>query len=126
MKSQQLLYFYYMNFDSPLFLLAGVIGPVFLLVGFIMLKLPPNKINGLYGYRTNQSMSSQQKWEFAQKYSAKLFIRYGVIQLLAGFIGLIITLEGYVAALIAVILLLANIILLFYKTEQGMKKLTLR
>ncbi|PWB20750.1 hypothetical protein DCO46_20195 [Flavobacterium sp. HTF] len=33
---------------------------------------PPKSINSFYGYRTSNSMKSQAKWDFAQKFSATL------------------------------------------------------
>ena len=43
---------------------------IFLIAGFIMYVFPPKKINYLYGYRTNSSMKSNERWNFAQKYSS--------------------------------------------------------
>ncbi|MDA0356796.1 MAG: SdpI family protein, partial [Bacteroidetes bacterium] len=57
-------------FDNPLFLIPSTSGLIFMLAGFIMLKLPPKKINSLYGYRTRSSMKNQERWDFSQKYSA--------------------------------------------------------
>lgn len=55
------------------------VGIVFILAGLIMYAFPPKKINGLYGYRTQTSMQSQQKWDFAQTYSAKIMMLIGLI-----------------------------------------------
>src|SRR5690606_40964233 len=55
------------------------VGIVFILVGLIMYAFPPKKINGLYGYRTQTSMQSQQKWDFAQTYSSKIMMLTGLI-----------------------------------------------
>jgi len=56
-----------------------LVGIVFILAGLIMYVFPPKKINGLYGYRTASSMKSQQKWDFAQTYSAKIMMLTGLI-----------------------------------------------
>ena len=42
---------------------------------------PPKKINGLYGYRTTRSRKSQEAWDFAQRYSAKLMTMFGLAAL---------------------------------------------
>ena len=46
-------------------------------VGIVFWKYPPKKINGLYGYRTTRSRKSQEAWDFAQRYSAKLLTIFG-------------------------------------------------
>ena len=55
------------------------VGIVFILAGVILYVFPPKKINGLYGYRTQTSMQSQKKWDFAQTYSAKIMVLTGYI-----------------------------------------------
>ena len=40
-------------------------------------KHPPRRINGLYGYRTRRSSSSQAAWDFAQAYCGAIFLRWG-------------------------------------------------
>lgn len=116
------LYFYYMNFDSPLFLIC-IIGAILLLTGLILLKFPPKRINGLYGYRTTRSMSSQKNWDFAQKYSAKLMAKSGTLLILTGVIGSFTPIKEKIIITVSVIFFLISCIMLFYKTEQGMKKL---
>ena len=56
---------------NPLVLILCISGLIFLLAGFIQQRFPPKKINHLYGYRTSNSMKSQESWDFAQEYSAK-------------------------------------------------------
>src|SRR5690606_32411124 len=55
------------------------VGIVFIIVWAIMYIFLPKKINGLYGYRTQTSMQSQQKWDFAQTYSSKIMMLTGLI-----------------------------------------------
>lgn len=55
------------------------VGIVFIVAGVTLYVFPPKKINGLYGYRTQTSMQSQQKWDFAQTYSAKIMMLTGLI-----------------------------------------------
>lgn len=47
--------------------------------GYLMQKHPPREINGLYGYRTARSSKSQEAWDFSQRYSAKLYVKWGRI-----------------------------------------------
>lgn len=54
----------------------------FLVVGVVFWMYPPKKINGLYGYRTTRSCKSQESWDFAQRYSAKLMTILGLAALI--------------------------------------------
>ena len=51
-------------------------------VGVVFWIYPPKKINGLYGYRTTRSRKSQETWDFAQRYSAKLMTIFGLAALI--------------------------------------------
>ena len=55
---------------------------IFLVVGIVFWMYPPKKINGLYGYRTTRSRKSQEAWDFAQRYSAKLMTVLGLVALI--------------------------------------------
>ncbi|MGI6152115.1 MAG: SdpI family protein [Christensenellales bacterium] len=55
---------------------------VFLGIGLLWKKRPPRKINWAYGYRTRRSTASQQAWDFAHRYFAKLALWTGAILLL--------------------------------------------
>ena len=50
--------------------------------GAVFWACPPKKINGLYGYRTTRSCKSQEAWDFAQRYSAKLMTIFGLAALI--------------------------------------------
>ena len=54
---------------------------ILLVVGIVFWMCPPKKINGLYGYRTARSRKSQEAWDFAQRYSAKLITMFGLAAL---------------------------------------------
>lgn len=41
-------------------------------------KRPPKTINSTYGYRTTWSEKSQETWEFAHKYVAKIWLYTGI------------------------------------------------
>ena len=63
-----------------------LIGIIILVVGWIMVKYPPKKINYLYGYRTESSMKNQQTWDEANRFSAHLMVRIGCILILVGLV----------------------------------------
>ena len=49
--------------------------------GAVFWMYPPKKINEFYGYRTTRSRKSQEAWDFAQKYSAKMMTVLGLVAL---------------------------------------------
>ena len=53
------------------------------MVGVLFWMCPPKKINDFYGYRTTRSRKSQESWDFAQRYSAKLMMVFGLAALVA-------------------------------------------
>src|SRR6056297_3542787 len=80
----------FMNFENPLFMIPLLCGAVFVFAGLILHRFPPKKINGLYGYRTPASMKSQERWDFAQQFSARQLIYLGLALMAASCLGLII------------------------------------
>ncbi|WP_152971415.1 SdpI family protein [Lacinutrix algicola] len=96
-------------------------GIVFIIVGFIMYKFPPKKINSLYGYRTAASMKNQQNWDFAQVYSAKKMIVIGIIMLLISINFIVINFSNNQIIIIGLILLLFSVLYLFLKTENAIR-----
>ena len=55
---------------------------IFTVVGVVFWMYPPKKINEFYGYRTTRSRKSQEAWDFAQKYSAKMMTVLGLVTLI--------------------------------------------
>ncbi|MDR0791476.1 MAG: SdpI family protein [Methanomassiliicoccaceae archaeon] len=58
-------------------------GVIFTVLGWVLYKKPPSKINSVYGYRTPRSMSDQKLWDFSQRYSGKLMAYVGIISIVA-------------------------------------------
>jgi len=58
-----------------------IIPILILLVGYLMFRCPPKKINWFIGYRTLKSMKNQEDWKFANQYCGKIWIITGVIML---------------------------------------------
>lgn len=62
--------------------LCCCIIPVMMLVfGILFYKHPPKSRNGAIGYRTSRAYKSQQTWDFAQKYFAKIWKKVGMVML---------------------------------------------
>jgi uncharacterized membrane protein len=53
-----------------------------LLLGWLLKKFPPKKINHLYGYRTQRSMKNQATWEAANKYFSLVFFKISLCSFL--------------------------------------------
>ena len=69
------------QFMNLLYLLTMLLLPTTMIFfGILWRRSGPEKINGLYGYRTKKSMASREAWNFAHVYSAKLFLSAGIIQ----------------------------------------------
>jgi len=99
------------------------VGIVFMLAGVILYVFPPQKINGLYGYRTQTSMQSQQKWDFAQTYSGKTMILTGLIfTLIAPSKGLFKTNESLDLA-IGMFCMIIGSILMIVVVEEALRKI---
>lgn len=50
------------------------------MIGFGLLwnKKPPKNINSVYGYRTTWSMKSKKTWDFAHRYSGRIWVYTGI------------------------------------------------
>ncbi len=109
--------------SNPIFLIPVSTGFVFFIAGIVMLKFPPKTINTLYGYRTKAAMQSQERWEFAQRYSAIKLVQIGLILMVIALIGCFYNLPNAFGVIAGLMLLLAGTGILFYKTEGELRKL---
>lgn len=108
-------------FDNPLFLIPSSSGLIFMLAGFLMLKFPPKKINGFYGYRSSSSMKNQERWDFSQKYAAIEMIKLGVLLTLSSIIGLIFSPDGKTAMFLGLGLMILMVVFLLMRIEKAIK-----
>ena len=107
---------------------VDLITPVIMiLAGWMMWKYCPQKINGVYGYRTERSMKNMDTWKFAHDYCGRLWWKIGWIMLVpSALIQLpffhssedIIGIVGSVLCMIHVVVLIASI----FPTEAALKK----
>lgn len=84
-----------------------------------MYMYPPKKINGIYGYRTPNSMKSMERWAFAQTYSARLMMRLGLIYTLLAIPALFVSFHDRLAMYIGLGLLVLGAALLLVRTEKA-------
>lgn len=90
-----------------------------LLLGWLLKKFPPKKINHLYGYRTQRSMKNQATWEAANTYSSLVFFK---VSLYSFFIP--VALYFLYPQLNVLITIITNTLLLLYvlyATEKHLK-----
>ena len=111
-----------MSFSNSAFIVQVLTGTIFIVAGMIMLKWPPKKINWIYGYRTMSSMKSQDRWDFAQQYSAKEMIWFGTIQLMISLLILFFNPKEGISTVISLGLLIAFTLVLIAKTERAIKE----
>jgi uncharacterized membrane protein len=110
------------NFDSGIFVISGSSGLLFILAAVLLIVIPPRKINALYGYRTKRSMKSQEAWDFAQLYSAKKMIFWGIILIAFSLIGLLFSLNETAEFLVGLLAMSAGIGIPIYQTEKELKR----
>lgn len=109
-----------MNLNNPLFIIPATTGPLFMIFGIIIFKFPPRTINALYGYRTSNSMKSQERWDFAQFYSAKEMIKLGAALALTSFTNLFYNPPDLIGTAVGLGLLFTLVITLVVKTERAL------
>ena len=106
---------------TELLLIPFLVGIIFIIVSMIMLKFPPKKINFWYGYRTPNSMKSQERWDFSQEYSAVEMRKMGVIMLVISFAGFLLPVDMLVKTAIGMAIMFGAIIYMFRRVETAIK-----
>ena len=97
-------------------------GGIFIITGMVLYLFPPGKINGLYGYRTAASMQSTERWNFAQKYSAKEIIKSGFFLVLISMINLVINVKSEIEFVVSIAIVLVFVFIPIYRTEKAIRK----
>lgn len=110
-----------MEWTDNLLQMAFLAGIIFSVAGIIQYVFRPKEINSLYGYRTRTSMESNERWHFAQKYSAVKMITVGLFMLVVSMLPLVVEMNETVQMIIQSGIILLNIAYLFYATEKALK-----
>lgn len=104
-----------------------LIPVILIIVGRMMWKHCPKKINTVYGYRTKRSMKNMDTWRFAHNYCGRLWWKIGWFSLFPSVVVQIpffessedvIGIVGGIICMIQVVILIASIFL----TEAALKK----
>jgi uncharacterized membrane protein len=111
-----------MTLMNPIFITLIAACPFYIIIGWVMLKVPPKWGNTMYGYRTVQSKSTIEKWNFSQPYSAIQFIKSGLIGCCLAIAGLFVVVQEGIGVAVGLSLLAVLTIYPIYKTERAMKQ----
>ncbi len=65
-----------------------------IVLGIIFFKFTPKR-NGIFGFRTEKSLSSEKIWKIANVEFGKLFVLFGVIELFTSLSTLWLTFQGF-------------------------------
>ncbi len=112
----------YRIFENPLVTIPFFNGLLFIIVGVVLFYFPSKKINVLYGYRTKNSMSSQELWDFSQKYSAKVMMWLGVVLMCSSFFTVYIDFGKVINVILGITLLILAVIILRIVVEKAITK----
>lgn len=110
-----------MNWLDPFFLTVGSTAVIILVVGLLLKRFPPAKINPYYGYRTPSSMRSQERWHFAQRYSASVMIRMGATVTPFAILGLFVSWPPVTSMIVALAVVGAMVAILLVGTERAIR-----
>ncbi|WP_281297697.1 SdpI family protein [Flavobacterium limnophilum] len=107
-----------MNYTFSLMLLT--FGIVFIFVGFVEYFFPPKSRNQK-GYRTKNSLKSQEHWDFAQKYSAKMTLISSICLVVIAFIGSLLSFSDTAGFIVSFVVILFFVFFIRQKTEKAIK-----
>ncbi len=96
-------------------------GVIFLIAAGITYSFPPRKINYLYGYRTNASMKSQDRWDFAQGYSTRQMIKAAIALIVVSFLGYFMD-DSIIKFVIDLAMIIAVVVYIIFSTETAIKR----
>lgn len=101
---------------------CGLTGLIFAFSGYILFRFPPKKRNWWYGYRTATSQKSQERWDFAQKYSGRIMVYLGLGTTGLGFLGSLFKLPLLASLSAGIAIPLAVCIYLIIATERALRR----
>ena len=103
-------------------IVALLTGIIFMFAGLMMMKYPPKKINDLYGYRMPSVMKSQERWDFAQKFSAVKSFQLGVVLFGVSFLNPLIVINQLQSCNIGIGVMILGCAYMVFVTEKAIKK----
>jgi len=110
------------DFAAHIAIPSLITGIVFSLLGWAFYQSPPSEINPLMGYRTKASMKSQERWDFAQKYSAKKMAACGLVMIALSLLSYFIPVDSEYKQTGGIVLLVLCAVYMIAATETALKK----
>lgn len=110
------------EFLSQIFTVAFICGIMFFTASVIMYFYPPKKLNAWIGYRTAASLRSQERWDFAQKFSASVRIKASLILIALSLTGYFLPEWDYIRTFGSVSLIIAWERYTITVTDKELKK----
>ncbi len=107
---------------NSLFVIGFSVGILLLIISIFILKFPPKKINGWYGYRSASSMKSQERWDFAQIYSSRIMLKVALGMVFIGILGIKIQTSETLGTALALGTMIIMLGVMIYKTETAIHK----
>lgn len=107
---------------APWFFIPAITAPVLVVTALIMLKRPPAKPNGWYGYRTRRSRASQEAWDYSQIAASKRMLLGGIAMAVLGIPGLFVTVSEATGVLLGLGLVMLGTFLPVIQTERELKQ----
>lgn len=108
--------------ENLLFNITFFGGIIFILAGFVQFQFPPKKINSIYGYRTISSMKSQERWDFAQRFSEKEMMELGGLLTVSSFLVFVTNFKNSINLIIGLSLMVLVVFILLLRVENAIKE----
>lgn len=107
---------------NPLSTILGLSGLVLLVSGWIQQRRPPKNINWFYGYRTSASMRNQERWDFAQRESARVVMQAGGAMLLLAIPGAFWCKPSLAQVGVGLFVLIGAVVYVFWRVQGQLRK----
>jgi uncharacterized membrane protein len=92
------------------------------LIGLYVVRNQPKNRNQIYGYRTPQSMKSQEAWDYAQIHGTRRMIGGAKLLCLLAILAILFPMEEVKATLIGVAIILLALFIPLIQTEKELKE----
>lgn len=101
---------------------AFLCGVIFLITAGITCVFPPKKINSLYGFRTYSSMTSQERWDFAQKISIAYMFRASLCLMVFSLTGIFFRWPEHIKTGVGMGAVIVMVLVFIAFTEKAIKQ----
>lgn len=101
-----------------------IIPAVIILMGFLYKYRAPKDINKFHGYRTTQSMKSQEAWDYEHSYGANIWIIIGMfLVIIISLNKIFIKIRPEYLSLINLLISIAGMVIPIYIIDSKIKKI---